>query len=77
MNRAELLEALEVERYASPPTRPANTADGPTARWNAHQRVVNEIRRLYQVEKFTTDAIAKRMRLPWHAVVGVVEGWTA
>lgn len=76
MSRTRLLSDLLVERYAPPPP-PADTTDGPTAQWAIHERKVTEIRRLYFELKLTTEAVAARMCVPWHEVVGVVEGWTA
>ena len=41
MTKQELLDALTAERFAPLPERPADNSDGPSARWQVAERVVD------------------------------------
>ena len=75
MTADALAAALLAERYAHPvPERRHN--EGPTLWWQEHQNMIAEIRRLYFDEGRPTADVARTVGVPWHEVVGVVEGWT-
>jgi hypothetical protein len=74
MTRQDILDAVTAERYG-PPIRQHTGADGPTARWNRHQREladrVNDIRALW-AEGWRTRDIAELLGVPnamIHAVI--------
>jgi hypothetical protein len=71
----DALDAALAERYG-PPVRQLHGVDGPAARWREREAVLSEIRRLYFDEHLPTATVAAQLGVPWHEVVGVVQGWT-
>lgn len=75
MTADQLAAALLAERYAAPVPEHRHN-EGPTLWWQQHQTGIDEIRRLYHDEQLPTAEVARRVRRPWHEVVGILEGWT-
>lgn len=74
MTADQLAAALLAVRRTRPPN--AGTTKAPPSGGSNTRPGIDEIRRLYHDEQLPTAEVARRVRRPWHEVVGILEGWT-